>query len=347
MRITNNMMAASTIKNINNAAKRLNEANERMSSQQKIQLASDDPVIATRAIKYRNYVATVEQYKKNVDDVTSWQGITNSALSDLDEVIQQARELTVKASNGTLSDSDLANIKTEMEELQKQAVQIMNSTYAGRYVFGGFDTDAAPYTLESTDIGDIVTYKGQYTGTVVASDTDDADIASFYADNSDNFYEDTSDQSIQYNIGFNAKVTVNVEGQDVVGATTGNNLFDTFAKLLTALDGQSSYKTIDPSSGTVTTTTLSNINDLLDDLDENHNQILTAQAALGAKMNYVTRVADRLSTDYSTYTTLMSNNEDIDTAEASTEVSTAEYVYQASLSVGAKVITKSLIDYIA
>lgn len=351
MRITNNMMTANTIRNINNAASRLAEAQEKMSSQQKIQLPSDDPVVATRAIKYRNYVAKVEQYQKNTDDVISWQQVTDDALNDLSDVIQQVRELTVKAASDTLTADELVDIKTQVTKLRNQTIQIMNTSYAGRYVFAGFSTDETPYELVSTDIGDSVLFKGKYLslGGVVSADTDDSVITSFCTANADDSYSTANEQSIKYNIGFNSEVTVNVEGQDVIGEGTAN-LFDTFAKLLLALDGESSYKTAeisgDPASATISTVTLGSLSDLLTDLDKDYDRMLSAQSTLGARMDYVSRVSERLSNDYTTYTTLMSNNEDIDVAEATTDVASAEYVYEASLSVGAKVITKTLIDYI-
>lgn len=346
MRITNSMMIANTVKNLNNAARRLSEAQDRMSSQKKIQLASDDPVVATRAVKYRNYVSSVEQYQKNVDDVTSWQEVTDTALSDLSDVLTQLRTLTVKASSETLTSEDLAAIKEEVLQLRNDAIEIMNTSYAGRYVFAGYDTGEAPYALESTSLGDTVTFKGEYLspGGVISADLDDADIEAFYSANTQ--YATTSAEEIRYNIGFNASVTVNTEGQSVIGEGTGTNLFDTIAKLLIGLDGETSYKSASGSPATVTETSFT-MDELLTDLDTDINRVLATQASLGAKMNYVGRIADRLSSDYTTYSTLKSNNEDVDVSEASMEVSTAEYVYEASLSVGAKVITKSLIDYLA
>lgn len=348
MRITNSMMIANTVRNINNAARRLSEAQDTMSSQKKIQLASDDPVVATRAIKYRNYVSTVEQYQKNVDDVTSWQEVTETALSDLSDVVQQVRELTVKASSDTMTAEDLADIKLQITELRDEAIQIMNTSYAGRYVFGGYSTGEEPYKLTATDVGETVTFKGQYIslGGVVSTDIDDAAIADFCSTNTQ--YETTAAEAIKYNIGFNTDITVNIEGQDVIGEGAGNNLFDTISKLLLGLDNETSYKTADISTvpATVTTEAFS-LDGLLTDLDNDYDRMLTAQATLGSRMDYVSRVSDRLSTDYATYTELKSNNEDVDVSVASTEVSTAEYVYEASLSVGAKVITKTLIDYMA
>ncbi|MDR7868245.1 MAG: flagellar hook-associated protein FlgL [Sporomusaceae bacterium] len=348
MRITNSMMIANTVRNINSSARRLNEAQERISSEKNISLPSDDPVIATRSIKYRNYVARIEQFQKNAEDAASWQEVTEGALDTLNDVITQVRTLTVKAAGGTLTDSDLTDIKTEIAELRDQAIEIMNTAYGDRYVFAGFNTAEPPYALESTTVGDTAAFKGGWLSLcgVVPSSVADADISACYAAEAANSYTTASAHSIKYNIGFDNEVTVNIEGQDVVGEGAGN-LFDTFAKLLLALDGETSYKTYDAGSGMVTTAAIDGIDDLLDDLDVNREKITTIQATLGARMNYVNSVAERLGNDYTTYTTLMSQNEDVDISTATMEEATAQTVYQASLSVGAKAITKTLVDYMA
>jgi flagellar hook-associated protein 3 FlgL len=497
---------ASTLRNINAAANRLATANEAVSSEKKIQLASDDPLVASRAVTYRSYVSQISQYQDNADAATGWQKATDSALSDLNDVITSAKELATEAASSTCSDTDKASIKTQIETLQTQALADMNTTYAGRYIFGGYSTSEAPYKSVSTTIGDSVTFKGDYVslGGVVSSDISDADIESFYTDNADSAYDsltkaaataltaattaqaaaaasptdttlaakataaqatsdtlvaavttyggstnlttaaaaaktayatltaavttysgstdlttaaatalttyntaqaaaaadstdttlaaaataakttsdtlaaavtayggstdlttatadakttsDTlattianSDQDINYNIGFeNSQVTVNTEGQDVVGEGTGSNLFDTFSKLLLALGGDTSYKTaaVD-SSGAVTVTTKSlSISDLLTDLTTDADRLQVAQSTLGARMDNVSSVTSSLGDAYTAYTTLMSNNEDVDTATAATEQTSAEYSYEAALAVGAKAISKTLIDYV-
>lgn len=350
LRITNNMVVANTVWNVNKNAERLAKAQERMSTQSQIQLPSDDPIIATRAIKYRNYVANVEQYQKNVDDALSWQEVTESALGDLNDVIQQTRELTVQA-QGVLTTEDKEKIKSQITELREQAVQIMNTTYAGRYVFGGFTTDQTPYEIKSTAVGDKVLFKGQYVslGGPMSSSINDTDIINYCTANAGTMYQDTANQSINYNIGAGAMMAVNVEGQDVVGNGLGSNLFDTFDKLLLGLDGATTYKTANittsPASVTINSNTI-DLSQILDDWDTDFSRVSTARSDLGARMKYVTLTKNRLSNDEITYTKLMSNNEDIDVAEASMDVSTAKYVYEASLSVGASVMSKSLLDFL-
>ena len=102
------------------------------------------------------------------------------------------------------------------------------------------------------------------------------------------------------------------------------------------------------SAGNVTVTTNSlDISDLIDELSSALSKVTTAQSTLGVRMNQVSSIADRLDDAYEAYSSLMTDNENIDTATAATELTSAEYTYEASLAVGAKVISKSLIDYIA
>ena len=443
MRITNGMIADSTMRNINKAANRLADANAAVSSNQKIQKASDDPVVAARAVTYRSYVSQIKQYQDNVDAADGWQTATDDALSELSDIITQLKTLATEASStGTLSESDLSSIKSEVEELQTQVVTVMNSTYNGKYIFGGYSTTEEPYEIVATDIGDTATYKDEYLslGGVISSEISDSDIQSFFSSASSSVYDslddaatkaykaystaasagssnaaslyatyttiaaavtayggstnltdaiasaqetydsaqaaadadptdtalaaaataakdtldtltaasNSNDQDINYNIGFNSEVTVNIEGQDVTGEGTTDNIFNTIQKLLLALDGDTTYKTASmDSSGIVTVTeeTL-DISDIIDELSASLEKVTTAQATLGARMEKVENASDTLGDAYTAYSSYMSNNEDIDTAEAATELTSAEYAYEATLSVGAKVISKSLIDYI-
>lgn len=346
MRVTNSMLISSTLWNINKATEQLAKAQEKMSTQSKIRVASDDPVVATRAVKYRSYVAAVEQYQKNAEDAISWQTVTENAVSDLGDVIKEVRDLTVQASSDSLTDEDREQIKLTIGELKEQAVQILNTSYAGRYIFGGYSVADPPYEIESTELGDKVLFKGRYLNLSgpVSADLDDTEIETFYAAHASETYTSTANQSIEYNIGYGNTVAINLEGQDVAGID-GSNLFDTLDRLLLGLDGETSCKTVDTATGEAQTEEI-DLSAILDNLDDDLERLQAARSDLGARMNYTEITKDRLSNDYINYTELMSNNEDVDLAQASIELSSSEYTYEASLSVGAKVIRKSLIDFI-
>ncbi|MEA4849197.1 MAG: flagellin, partial [Clostridiaceae bacterium] len=89
------------------------------------------------------------------------------------------------------------------------------------------------------------------------------------------------------------------------------------------------------------------ISSILGDLDEDTSRILQARTELGAKASYVELVQNRLSKNYTTFTELLSKNQDTDYADAAINLSAASTIYNASLSVGAKVIVNSLLDFLS
>lgn len=358
MRITNSMLVSNSLRNINNNMRRLNEASEQSTTQQKIQLPSDDPGTATRSLKYRNYVAAVEQYDVNVSAALDWLDTTEEALSADDSglvaVIQRIREITVDAANGTNNEEDLADMAEEVAQLKEEVISIMNTSIGGRYVFAGYSTDEEPYATETVTVGseelELTTYNGQYlnlTGPLSAS-ISETDYQTYISSlSASQIYSEGADESINYNIGFGTQITVNVEGQDVIGQDSGSNLLATIDKLLLALDGETTYQTASISGSTVTLTSNDlEITDILDDIDTDLERVLAVTAELGARMNTATRVQSRLASNETTYTDLLSKNDDVDVAEATINYTSAQEVYEASLQVGAKVINKSLLDYL-
>ena len=382
MRITNNMMFDSSIRNLNNNLQRLSDAQTKYSTQSKIQVPSDDPVIATRAIKYRDYVADVEQYQKNTSDATSWMQVTDDALQGVADYMTRLKELVVNGANDTNSTASKAAIADEIKEIKKGLIDTMNTSYAGRYVFAGYNTDEPPYGTKTISVTNAagntvsvekVTYKNQYlniSGPVSASISDTEITNNIYTAANTGVYNPAGikpngsyravTQDISYHVSNGSEVKVNIEGQNVIGwsgdATnvgykTGNNLFDTIDKVLLGLSGESSYKVVD-STGTVQTypatpqSSSQLISSCLDELETDLDRIAKAQSELGARMNYVESTDSRLASNEITFTKLQSNNEDIDVAKASVEVSSAQSVYEAALSVTAKVTKASLVDYL-
>ena len=360
MRITNSMMTQSVIRNINNNMQRLNEAQEETSTGVEIQEASDDPIAATKTLQYRSVIAKIEQYQSNATDATSWMEVTEDTLESLTDAVQQIRDLTSKASSDVLDDTELEAISVEVSELKNTVLELLNTQYAGRYIFGGYATAETPYTETTATYTDAATgeittlstisFKDGYLslGGVVSTSVDSTALLALYNANSANMYTSTGSQEITYNTGYSSSTAVNVEGQDVTGTGTGN-LFDTIDKLLLGLDGETSYQsvTVDAATGVASVaTTEFKMDELLDEIDANLAVISTATSDLGARMNYVETCTSRLASDYTTYTGLLSENIDSDISVATTEYATAQTIYDASLSVGAKVITKSLVDYL-
>ncbi|MFD1361685.1 flagellar hook-associated protein FlgL [Lentibacillus salinarum] len=88
------------------------------------------------------------------------------------------------------------------------------------------------------------------------------------------------------------------------------------------------------------------VEDSIDTLDENINNIINARADLGARMNRLELVENRLGEQEITATKTMSENEDIDYEKVITDLISQESVHRAALSTGARIIQPTLVDFL-
>lgn len=87
-------------------------------------------------------------------------------------------------------------------------------------------------------------------------------------------------------------------------------------------------------------------NKAIKDLDTQMDNVLALRTDIGGRSNRAELVGNRLDIQEASTKKLQSENEDIDFEKVITEMLTQEAVYRASLSVGARVIQPSLVDFL-
>lgn len=88
------------------------------------------------------------------------------------------------------------------------------------------------------------------------------------------------------------------------------------------------------------------LDDLLSQLDTVTSNLSTERSELGARYNRLELVETRLSSQEVLANKVLSDNEDVDMEKAITNLSVQESVHNAALSVAAKIIQTSLIDFL-
>ena len=151
MRLSNQMLARNTLTQLTDVSNDLYRTQRKMSSGKEITKPSDDPFGTTRALSGRRDVAEIQQLQKNVDDALSWQGVTETALSSVTDVVQRSRELLVSAASDSNSSDQREAVAKEIDQLIETAKTAANSAYDGRYIFAGTATDTRPYAVGGTD----------------------------------------------------------------------------------------------------------------------------------------------------------------------------------------------------
>lgn len=150
MRVTNVMMIENMKYNLHNNMGKLERLQYETAQGKRFRYPSDDPIRVTRSLKYYTDISKSEQHLRNVADATSWMTTTEAAMNELRSIVHRTHELTVQASNST-NQEDLDKIKAEIDELKNNAIQLANSTYAGRSLFSGLQTNK-PLLKTSGDI---------------------------------------------------------------------------------------------------------------------------------------------------------------------------------------------------
>ena len=128
MRINNNIPALNTHRLLNVNTNNLQKALERLSSGKRINRASDDAAGLAISQKMEAQVRGLRQASRNSLDGVSLIQTAEGALTEVHEMLQRMRELSVQGANGIYDDGDLEAIANEMKELTEQINMIGRDT---------------------------------------------------------------------------------------------------------------------------------------------------------------------------------------------------------------------------
>lgn len=139
----------------------------------------------------------------------------------------------------------------------------------------------------------------------------------------------TNSSLINLEVSQNVFVTSNINAQNIFNfPDNANNMFKVLDNVITELSngrGASQFIT---------------------GMDQQYDKLLAERASLGASVNRVELIADRLKTQDVSITELMSKNEDADMAGVMTDLKMQESVHSAALGSGARIIQPTLLDFL-
>ena len=153
MRVTNTMISNSSQSHILKAKNKLLKYNEQYTSQQKIQRPSDDPTVAVRSLKLRTTYSQLTQFaEKNIKDAMSWMDTTESAMSNMANILTSMKGYLNQGACDELETDDRNSVVATLKEYVKSIFHDeANTDYSGRYVFSGFRTDTSLLFPADTD----------------------------------------------------------------------------------------------------------------------------------------------------------------------------------------------------
>lgn len=157
MRISFLLQGRYTALSLNQREESINRLSSAISSGSRLSAPSDDPSAWTRAMKFRQSLREYDAILDNIDFATGWNQATDAALSDLSDLVSQARQTAISALSASGQDKQTA-LASELEGILQQALSSANAQYGDQYVFGGTETGSPPFSIDETT--GVVTYGG-------------------------------------------------------------------------------------------------------------------------------------------------------------------------------------------
>ncbi|HWH82653.1 MAG TPA: flagellar hook-associated protein FlgL [Burkholderiaceae bacterium] len=157
MRISTANAYNASIESLMERQTKLADTQEQMTTGKRVNRPSDDPAAAARAERAYAAEQRATASQRAVDASNNAMTLTESALGDAGELMQQVREALVSAGNASYGDAERLGIANQLADLRQQLLAVANrSDGAGNYLFGGQSASVAPFS----DVPGGVQYQG-------------------------------------------------------------------------------------------------------------------------------------------------------------------------------------------
>ena len=118
--VAHNMFAMNASRQLNITNKNKAKNTEKLSSDYRINRASDDAAGLSISEKMRRQIRGLSQGVRNTQDGVSVCQVADGALAEVSEMLHRMTELSVQSANGTNSDTDRQAIQQEISQIKQE-----------------------------------------------------------------------------------------------------------------------------------------------------------------------------------------------------------------------------------
>lgn len=137
----------------------MNNVQNQISSQNRLQRLRDDPAAASHATRYQSYLARLDRYSENLEYGINNYRVTEGHMRQAVDIMQEIRSIAIQGANGTYSQEDTRHMARHVDELLGALIETANAKNAeGVSVFAGDRSRSTPFKAIE---GNIPAYGGR------------------------------------------------------------------------------------------------------------------------------------------------------------------------------------------
>lgn len=148
-RVTFSQMSNNVKYHLFNNYRKLDETQQQLATGRRLNKPSDAPIDVANDLELRSTLHQVKQYQRNMEDGMAFMAITDTSLTNMNNLYQAAREKAIQGASDTNSSQDRAVIALEVRSHLEQLVAMANTTFKGDFIFSGANTQLQPYEIKA------------------------------------------------------------------------------------------------------------------------------------------------------------------------------------------------------
>ncbi|MCK5541270.1 MAG: flagellar hook-associated protein FlgL [Desulfobacterales bacterium] len=154
MRVPNISMYVDSTYRLGKLTSDLQDANEVVSTQKKINEVSDDPLGFSQVLTLKNSLGNLEQIERNINMGKSWITNVETAMSSINDLILDAKVDATRLANDSMTADERRDTIAKIDHLINQIMNLGNTQVNGSYIFSGTKTNTITlqYNSDQTNI---------------------------------------------------------------------------------------------------------------------------------------------------------------------------------------------------
>jgi len=313
MRVSNYASHLRAIQDIKNARDHYADLQMKMSSQKEVNSPKDDPVAMAQILRLDTRISKNKQYIKNIDYSVGVMSTTGSTLNTIEDMLLELKAIAQDHSSSVATSAERASVANTVESMLAGVVQLANSKYLGKFIFGGANTLSGSTSATQTPF--VTTTNGS--GQITAVTRNTAGI----------------DDLVTREVREGTFEAVNIAGSAPFMPNGESATGDIFQALIDLRDNLNAND-------------VSALEDDIKTIEDAISQVVNEESKLATRENAFGEYKMQLQGINIDYKEQKSHLEDVDYAELIIELNTAESVLQTTLQVSSKLLQISLLNFI-
>lgn len=151
---------STTYRSLNSEMSRLSSTLENLRNQaatgKKLLRPSDDPAAIRPVLSARSQIRATDRFVASLSTAGDRLANQDAYLDQAENLMVRAKEITISAINGSMSDADLNTLADEIGYIKTEMLGVANAQVGGQYIFAGYQEDTRPFV----EVDGVIKYQG-------------------------------------------------------------------------------------------------------------------------------------------------------------------------------------------